>query len=73
MGIFFTPVSVLVIADLIHREAALGGDLFERDASFRILLKVFPRGGDSATVFFGQRLLFLGIHHYPEELKDAAI
>ena len=43
-------MSVLVIADLIHGKAAIGGDLRERDASLGILPEVFTRGGDGADI-----------------------
>jgi hypothetical protein len=67
--IFFTSASLLVIADLIHGKAALGGDLLERDASVGILSEVCTRGGDGAPVFFGQRLV-LRFHHDFEELQN---
>src|ERR1700678_1555854 len=64
----FTPVSVLVIADLIHGKAAIGGDLRERDASLGILPEVFTRGGDGAAVLFSPRFV-LRFHHDLEELQ----
>jgi hypothetical protein len=58
-----------VTENLIHRKAALGGELIERNAFFRMLPEVFARSGDGAPVFFAQWLLGW-FHHYFEELKN---
>ena len=40
-----------MVVDLIHGEAAFGGDFFERDAALGIAPEVFTRCGDGAAVF----------------------
>jgi hypothetical protein len=65
---FLHAVSVFVAEDLIHCEAAFGGELLERHSGFGILPEVFARGGDSAAVFLAERLAG-GFHHYFEQLQ----
>jgi hypothetical protein len=65
---FFTG-SVLVAEDLIHGEAAFGGELFERNAPIRMLPEMLTRGFYRLPVFFTQRLVGR-VHHHFEQLEN---
>ena len=43
----------LAIADLVHSEAALRNDIFERNTALRILPEIFARSSDNTAVLFG--------------------
>lgn len=66
--IFFTEGLLLavVLTDLIHSEAALADYLFKGKAAVRVLPEVVTRGGDGATVFFGEFLVIVIAHHHFE-------
>ena len=64
------PLLTLVPADLVHRVAALGDHLLERNATFRVLPEVVPRNGDGAAVFRSQFLAVLVADHDFEQLDD---
>jgi hypothetical protein len=65
---FLHAGSVFVAEDLIHREAAFGGELLERHSGFGILPEVFAGGDDSAAVFLAEWFVG-GFHHYFEQLQ----
>jgi hypothetical protein len=66
--IFFTR-SVLVAEDLIHREAAFGGELIEANAFVRMLPEMFARCFHRLPVFRAER--FVGrVHHHFKQLED---
>jgi hypothetical protein len=56
---------------LIHGEAALGGNLLEREATLRVLLKVLARSGYGAAVFFSKFLVFFVDHHF-KQMNDGS-
>jgi hypothetical protein len=56
-------------ADLVHGKTALGDDLLEGNAAFRVLPKVLTRGSQGAAVFRG-RLLVVIAEYYFEQSDD---
>ena len=58
-----------VIADLVHSEAALRNDIFERNADLRILPELLARSSDNAAILFGQPFVFVVKHHF-KQLND---
>jgi len=55
-----------VVADLVHGEVALGDDLLEGNAPFRVLPEVLTRGGDGAAVFRSQFFVVTAKHHFEQ-------
>ena len=52
------------MADLVHGKTALGDDLLEGNAAFRVLPEVIARGSQSATVFRGRLLVVIAEHRF---------